>query len=252
MAKLSCALRACAARFSDAPSSRSVATVAARLGAATGAPSSAASDVIVDVDAATAATAAAAANTCAAAPSARLRTAGFTLVETLVTLIVVLIFMGAVTVGINMAFKSYSAILFESNSETVAATLSSELNNILRHATDVQAGGDGAVTGFTNQHTVDLTQDGKTKSYYEYDIHGGTVAVKEIDGAKVLAYTRYAGDSSPTPLVSSGYLKNISVSAFSLTYDADACVFTYSYTLTSGSRSRTYDGYAVSALSAKY
>lgn len=179
------------------------------------------------------------------------RTAGFTLVETLVTLILVVIFLGAVTTGIAVAFKSYSAILFDSNSETAAATLSSELNNILRHSTDVETEGT-MVRALTNQHTVELTQDGVTKTYYEYDIHGGTIGVHEVDDNRVLAYTRFAGDTSPTPLVSSGYMQNLSVSDFVLQYDDDAKSFQYSFTLTNGTKSRTYDGFAVTSVAAKY
>ena len=60
---------------------------------------------------------------------------GFSLVEMLVCVVIVLLLAGICTTGSNLALDSYNKSLFESNSQMLQSTLDMYLGDILRHST---------------------------------------------------------------------------------------------------------------------
>ena len=146
---------------------------------------------------------------------------GFTLVEMLAC-VVILLLMGVVcSTGINLANNSYQVSLYESNSQMLESTLDSYLGDILRHATSVQTETDGdMVLYFTNE------------SYQMYD---GWISVspREEDAGGMFIICRDR-DTTPSLLVSGNvYAETLYVEGFTLHYDADTQLFTGTYVIKS-------------------
>lgn len=158
---------------------------------------------------------------------------GFTLVETLTCMLMLVILGGICSTGMEFAMKCYQETVFESNSQTLASSLETYINDILRYATDVQTGADGKVTGFTNP---------------AYQMYEGMIAVStagETEG-KMVIYTRPEGESARKQFLIVGegmYAENMYIADFTLKYNATTQWFEGEYKIKSvrmSSMVRTY------------
>ena len=162
---------------------------------------------------------------------------GFTLVETLTCMIILVILGGICSTGMNVAMKSYQETVFESNSQTLASSLELYMNDILRYATDVKTDADAEavegyrpVEGFTNP---------------AYQIYEGMIAVPsegETEG-KMVIYTRPEGESARKQFLIVGegmYAENMYIADFTLKYNATTQCFEGEYKIKSNSMVRTY------------
>jgi len=149
---------------------------------------------------------------------------GFTLVEMLACIVVLLIIGAMCNSGMNFAFNSYQKSIFESDSQMLEDTMNMYIGDILRHATDVQTNGTN-VTDFSNS---------------EYRIHEGNLVLqqKSADSEEYyLAYTTNRDGEMFTFAVAgeSVYAKSLYIdpASWHLEYNAVTGVFTGSYTIKS-------------------
>ena len=158
---------------------------------------------------------------------------GFTLVETLTCMIMLVLLGGICSTGMNLAMKSYQETVFESNSQTLASSLETYMNDILRYATDVETT-DGKVTGFTNP---------------SYQMYEGMIAVSTTEGEtkdKMVIYTRPAGEDARKEFLIVGpgmYGNDMYIADFTLKYDETTQLFEGEYKIKSvrmSSMVRTY------------
>lgn len=134
---------------------------------------------------------------------------GFSLLESVVSLLIVLTIMVFVTIGINAANRMYRKSLFLSESEILASTIDIALSDILRYSSNGSVNTDGTVV-FSND---------------SYHVVGGNFFV---ENGRI--YINTSEDSS-IPLLSDKTYS--SVEAVSLSIDYDNAVYTGNYTLTS-------------------
>lgn len=145
-----------------------------------------------------------------------LRKNGSTLLESIVTLTIVLIITVCVTIGISASNRLYRKSLFYSESEILSSTIDIALSDILRYSSDVTSI-DGKVS-FSNNN---------------YGVVNGHLLVK--DGRVYINLT----DENPDD-VSGSHLKTLvgnntytSIDATALSIDYNDSIYTGSYTLTS-------------------
>jgi len=152
---------------------------------------------------------------------------GFSLLESLITLTIVLIITVCVTIGISASNRLYRKSLFSSESEILSSTIDIALSDILRYSTNV-INTDGNIS-FSNSN---------------YSVVNGHLLVK--DGRIYINVS----DENPDDVMGP-YLKTIvgnstytTIDASELTLDYSDGVYTGSYTLTSNfdtSLSKTFD-----------
>lgn len=164
---------------------------------------------------------------------------GFTLVETLTCMIMLVLLGGICSTGMNVAMKSYQKTVFESNSQTLASSLELYINDILRYATDVKTDADAEavegyrpVEGFTNP---------------AYQMYEGMIAVSTAGETKdkMVIYTRPdEATRKEFLLVGLGmYGNDMYVADFTLKYNATTQWFEGEYKIKSvrmSSMVRTY------------
>ena len=153
---------------------------------------------------------------------------GFTLIEMLACVITLLLIAGIVSVGMDLAMKSYNESLYESDSQMLESTLNLYICDILRHAivdeeNDLQAIAgeeEKLVTGFTN---------------VAYQIYGGNIKVLEKDDEGGGAFMVYeTKNNTGVMLVGTNvYANTLYVSDFTLKYNEEKHYFTGSYKIKS-------------------
>ena len=166
---------------------------------------------------------------------------GFTLVETLTCMLMLVIIGGICSTGMNLAMKSYQETVFESNSQTLASSLETYMNDMLRYATDVKTDTEAeSVAGY-------LPVEGFTNPSYQ--IYEGMIAVSNTDGdteGKMVIYTRPNGDAARKEMLIVGqgmYAGNMKIEGFTLTYNESTNYFKGEYKIKSeltDSMVRTY------------
>ena len=78
---------------------------------------------------------------------------GFSLLETLVALIIVLLVASCVTIGISASNRVYKRSLFVSESDLIASTIDIALSDVLRYAYDINCADDtNTVSSFSNKN----------------------------------------------------------------------------------------------------
>ena len=78
---------------------------------------------------------------------------GFSLLETLVALIIVLLVASCVTIGISASNRVYKRSLFVSESDLLASTIDIALSDVLRYAYDINCADDtNTVSSFSNKN----------------------------------------------------------------------------------------------------
>jgi type II secretory pathway pseudopilin PulG len=95
------------------------------------------------------------------------KSAGFTLVETLVALLLVVMMTTVVAVGIQASVRVLAQDTFAAESQSVADTINKALSDVLRYAQDVETDGENGLV--------------KTYSCPAYGINGGKMRVGKPD-----------------------------------------------------------------------
>lgn len=115
---------------------------------------------------------------------------GFTLVETLVAIVILLLMTAGLTVGISAAAKTYKQITFTNNSETLRDTINTAFSDVLRYARNIEVD-DGHVYFSTNDY-----QAGVISGYVTLDSEGKLMIVNRDDRSVQNAFLNdktYAG-----------------------------------------------------------
>ena len=137
---------------------------------------------------------------------------GFTLMEMLVCVITLIIICLLCTTGMNLATKSYSDSMFETQSQMVEAMLDSAIGDLLRFSSDVSEAGEEVV--FTNS---------------TYGMVQGTLTVND----KGYFLLKKGNNKEALLLASSTYVDEMYIDEFDLNYDTATHVFTGSYKIKS-------------------
>ena len=140
---------------------------------------------------------------------------GFTVVELLAALLIVVLLGMVIAAGISVGTQVYRDSIFLSESDILKSTINITLSDVLRYATVVETDGDGNVLTFNSAN---------------YNISGGGMELSE-EGH--LVYYEYAGDTAHE-LVNRGAYTTLTLTGFSVTYDATTGVFSGSYTIALG------------------
>lgn len=144
---------------------------------------------------------------------------GFTLVETLVTLLIVTLLTGAITVGITTAVGVHGDVLFASQSDLLASALNTAIGDVLHFATDVSGETDPS---FQNP---------------AYGLDGESGQFDIIDGRLYLSNALLAdGGRDHLLLVGDGMYTNLYIENFDITYSDSR--FDGSYTITDGKHTK--------------
>ena len=160
---------------------------------------------------------------------------GFTLVETLVAIVILLLMTAGLTIGISAAAKTYKQITFTNNSETLRDTINTAFSDVLRYARNIEADG---------QHVYFSTNDyqaGVISGYVTLDSEGKLIIVNRDDR------------SIQNSLMNDKVYAGLHLENFTLTYteaDADANanagtggIFTGRYTITDKTGTYNKQGY---------
>ncbi len=148
----------------------------------------------------------------------RRRSAGFTLLESLIALLIVVLITACVAVGTSASGRVYRRSLFASESDLTAATLDIALSDVLRYAYAVECAEDGTVLSFSNDN---------------YSVAGGHFVIKE--GFLYLNTSDTLSDDTVgehlKPLIGGNTYTASTLTDFQLSYREG--VFSGSYTLAS-------------------
>lgn len=143
---------------------------------------------------------------------------GFSLLETLVALIIVLLVASCVTIGISASNRVYKRSLFVSESDITASTIDIALSDVLRYAYNVNLNEDTNLLSFSNKN---------------YSIDGGHFVIKQ--GFLYINTTEGMSDDEIgehlKPLIGGSTYTASKMTDFQLNYNDGE--FTGSYTLQS-------------------
>ena len=144
---------------------------------------------------------------------------GFTLIEMLACVIVVLLLTSVCGLAMNLALQSYKSNVFESDSQMLESTINTYIADVLRHTSSVSVEDD--VVKITNN------------AYMVHRGHIGTLEVAEGDGARLVLYKDEETGSYSLLVGDASYSDGLYIADFTLTYDEVTGVFTGSYTIKS-------------------
>lgn len=150
---------------------------------------------------------------------------GFTLIEMLACVVVLLLIGGICSAGMNLATRSYNESVYESDSQMLEDTLNLYLCDILRHATSVQTETDA---GVTEKNVISFTN----VAYQIYDGHIEVSERKEGTGGTFLVYESSNGQGALI-VGENVYAETLYVTDFVLKYNPEKKYFTGYYTIQS-------------------
>ena len=137
---------------------------------------------------------------------------GFTLMEMLAVVVVLVILAAGMTTGLSTATRAYRKSLFVSDSEVLKSTLNTALGDILRYALYEQTGENGIVY-FSNEH---------------YQVSSGGHFV--LSEGKLHIET---GSGDRIRVINSGAYTGLVISTMTVAYDPYSQVYLGQYTITS-------------------
>lgn len=142
---------------------------------------------------------------------------GFTLMEVLVSMLILTFLVVGMGPGMKTALSVYQESTFQSSSTALTGTLNATLEDLLRYGEDIEVAADGTVT-FTN---LDYgLQGAQFLCWKKNDSNAPTVVtVKDSRGAKAL--------------LPEGSYPNMEITAFEIQYKNENGVFTVEYTIAS-------------------
>ncbi len=154
---------------------------------------------------------------------------GFTLVEMLMCMLILILLSGICNIGMTIAWSSYNSNVFESDSQMLASSVNTYLADVLRYASAVTTVGDEdgsdskTVTAISNS-SYSIQNGNIVVSARDYENNtGGRFQIKKTED-----------DEAPVFLIGeSQYADNMYVESFELNYDADTGMFFGSYIIKS-------------------
>lgn len=172
----------------------------------------------------------------------RRRSKGFTLVETLASMVILIMLVSVIGTGVSASMKTYRDLTFVSESDILASTIYTAMSDVLRFA-DYEAEQDGTIY-FTNVNYgiskgYIFLQNGMFMIYLGNgnieSTNESTNSITENYAAKSL--TESSDDPYTFYIVNKGSYTSMSIvestgdDGFSMTYDEDQGVFSGSYTI---------------------
>jgi prepilin-type N-terminal cleavage/methylation domain-containing protein len=144
-------------------------------------------------------------------------TRGFTLIETLVALLIVTLLTLSIVAGTSAAVSIHGESLFASESQILSSTLNTALGDVLHYAAYAPEASDGDTTAFSNPG---------------YGILNGHFV--EEDGRLYInpSQTSDGGAATRLTLVSTGAYTNLKVENFFMDYDEELGLFVGRYAIT--------------------
>lgn len=152
--------------------------------------------------------------------------AGFTLIEMMTTILILVILVVGIGTGIDSATKVYDEATFYSDSDVMASTINTAISDLLRFSTGIHTHSDGVSVVFSNK-------DWAVADAYLYvpAVPEGT----DPDTVQSMIYMKMLKDDSDLALINKGIYPNLEVKdgSFTLSYDGNNGVFTVNYTIIS-------------------
>ena len=146
---------------------------------------------------------------------------GFTMVEMLACVVVLLLLTSVCTMGMSMALNSYNTSVFESESQMLESTLDRYLGDIIRHATldleaEVLENGNKKIKNITNM---------------SYGIYQGNIGIS--DDGRFCIYKTPTDTDGVLLLNENVYTNTLRISDFKLEYNEAGQYVVGSYTIES-------------------
>lgn len=145
---------------------------------------------------------------------------GMTLLEMLVSLLILTLLVTAMGTGMELARKIYEDAVFESESAALAAIVNTALGDVLRYAENVHTPEDRDAVGNPVGDTVGFVFT--NTEYGLPDVYFQTGSGADKDGGILILRSLRLGEGScsiqETPLVNSGAYPNLEITNFSATY----------------------------------
>lgn len=141
--------------------------------------------------------------------------AGFTMIEFLVAVVIMLILLAGIGVGMETGSKVYRDAVFESDSAMLADTLNSSLGDLLRYSQNVRE--NGGIFQDSQGNNLSIYQAPFVFTNLEYGVQDGYLFVSKESGGNVFEI-RNLRNSEIVELVNTGAYPNLTVSNFELVY----------------------------------
>ena len=150
-----------------------------------------------------------------------LKKGGFTLVEMLAALMILVLLVVGMDAGISAANLAYTRSVFESNSAALAGILNTAMGDILRYSEDVrvptaqEAPQDPPAVVFTN---------------YDYGVRNGYFSIPDSQpDAPATLQIRNLQNDRAAELINTGAYPDLQISDFQISYDPAGRYFSISY-----------------------
>lgn len=141
--------------------------------------------------------------------------AGFTLIEFLVSVAIMMVLLAGIGVGMDTGSKVYRDASFETDSAMLADTLNNSLGDILRYSQNVREN-DGIFQDSLGNN-LNIYQAPFVFTNLEYGVQDGYLVVSSENGGNVFEI-RNLRNSDVMELVNTGAYPNLTVTDFTLAY----------------------------------
>lgn len=164
--------------------------------------------------------------------------AGFSLIEMLAAVAILVILVVGMESGLNAGTKAYSDSLFESNSGALSGILNTALGDILRYSEDIAvnpglSGEVGAPEGFEDAHGSFIPPEkaGFAFTNYEYGVRAAYFEprVTRDESPRIILALKNLDDTKEKELVNTGAYPNLEVDNFNANYDEEKGCFYITY-----------------------
>ncbi len=171
------------------------------------------------------------------------KNAGFTLIEMLVAIVILVFLIMGIGVGMDAGTRVYRDATFESDSATLAGILNTSIGDILRYSINVRKPTDEEMNNQIS-HNVSLDEAEKDSFYVftslDYGIQDAYFCIPR-DGAEFSGYLslRNLRNGNVTELVNTGAYPDLAVSDFKISFTprtgtgVEGSYFEVSYTISS-------------------
>jgi prepilin-type N-terminal cleavage/methylation domain-containing protein len=171
--------------------------------------------------------------------------AGFTLVEMLATILILVLLVAGMSVGIASAYRIYSTAIFESDSAVMISNINKTLGDILGYAQELRTdapfrdwSGIALPTG-TGANAVNFvfsnSEYGLQQAYFyvstgdDEDLDESTTIGEPVGRIQFMSL----GSDTPLDVINQGVYVNLEVTNFRITYNETGQYFSISYTVRS-------------------
>ena len=161
---------------------------------------------------------------------------GFTLVEMLVCVVILVLLVIAMGTGISTAVRVYHESIFQSNSATLTSMLNATIDDVLRYSEDIYVLQDGTTDFANGEKVIEVSSvpSGVTFLFTnkEYSGQHAYIFANSGDTGSPVQMMNILG-GSPRDLLNTGAYPNLTVKDLIILYDSGAGVFRVSYKIAS-------------------